>query len=119
MVCRWLTGAPDLPLSHARADVTVASMAPKGDVVALSASGEVMIDTRGGARALRVSWHHDLGVVVLSLWREERCVGTFRMSAAEVPALVNALVEGLAAAAPPKEQAVPHRPPPCWPFPRS
>ena len=39
------------------------------------------------------------GLVVLSLWREDRCVGTFRLEAEEVPALVNALVTGLAAAA--------------------
>lgn len=94
-------------------------MAPNGEMVALPASGEVLVDTRGGDRALRVSWHHDLGVVVLSLWREERCVGTFRLSAAEVPALVNALVEGLAVATPPRQQAVPDQPPPYWPFPRS
>lgn len=94
-------------------------MTTKADVVALPASGEVMLDTRGPDRALRVSWHHDLGVVVLSLWREECCVGTFRMSAAEVPALVNALVEGLAAAMPPQRQTPLHQPSPYWPFPRT
>ena len=34
--------------------------------------GRVFLDARGGDRALRVSWHHEAGVVVLSLWRGER-----------------------------------------------
>jgi len=60
---------------------------------------EMFPDTRGTERALRVSWHPEAGLVVLSLWREDRCVGTFRLEADEVPALVNTLVTGLAAAA--------------------
>ena len=59
---------------------------------------EMFPDTRGTERALRVSWHPEAGLVVLSLWREDRCVGTFRLEAGEVPALVNTLVTGLAAA---------------------
>ena len=68
-------------------------------VTALPARGEVFCDQRGTERALRVSWHSEVGLVVLSLWREDRCVGTFRLEAEEVPALVNALVTGLATAA--------------------
>ena len=68
-------------------------------VTALPARGEVFCDQRGTERALRVSWHSEVGLVVLSLWREDRCVGTFRLEAEEVPALVNALVTGLAPAA--------------------
>jgi len=30
-----------------------------------------------GRRGLRASWHGDRGVVVLSLWQEDLCVGTF------------------------------------------
>ena len=68
-------------------------------LTALPARGEVFADQRGTDRALRVSWHSELGLVVLSVWREDRCVATFRLEAEEVPALVNALVTGLAAAA--------------------
>ena len=68
-------------------------------VTALPTRGEIFLDARGSERALRVSWHPEVGLVVLSLWREDRCVGTFRLPAVEVPALVNALVTGLAEAA--------------------
>ena len=47
---------------------------------------------------LRVSWHHEAGMVVLSLWREGSCSGTFRLPVAEVPALVEVLREGLSEA---------------------
>jgi len=47
--------------------------------------------------ALRVSWHHDAGVVVLSLWLADTCTGTFRLLAEDVPGLLAALSSGLAA----------------------
>ena len=61
----------------------------------LPAAGEVFLDARGDRRALRVSWHGEAGLVVLSLWRESACVGTFRLAVEEVPALVEALRAGL------------------------
>jgi hypothetical protein len=67
-----------------------------GRIVALPARGEVVADARGGGRALRVSWHHDDGVAVLSLWRDDVCTGTVRVAAEDVPALAAALTEGLA-----------------------
>ena len=67
-----------------------------GEVVALPASGEVFADVRGEHRWMRVTWHDDQDVVVLSLWRDGRCVSTVRLDRAAVPALVTALVEGLA-----------------------
>jgi hypothetical protein len=60
----------------------------------------VLVDARGSGRAMRVTWHHeagDAGLVVLSLWRDQECVGSFRLEAADVPALVQTLVEGLGA----------------------
>lgn len=68
-------------------------------VLALPAHGEVFLDARGGDRVLRLSWHHEVGedgIVILSLWREGTCAGTFRLPTAEVPALVHALTQGLA-----------------------
>jgi hypothetical protein len=62
------------------------------------AAGEVFLDARGGARALRVAWHTEAGVVVLSLWRENACAGTFRLSVHEVPDLIDVLRAGLAQA---------------------
>jgi hypothetical protein len=57
--------------------------------------GEVFLDARGQGRALRLTWHHESDVVVLSLWREKVCAGTFRLSAADVNEFVDALVDGL------------------------
>jgi hypothetical protein len=64
----------------------------------LPVSGEVFLDARGGARALRVSWHSEAGLVVLSLWRDGTCAGTFRLGIAEVPDLIDVLRAGLARA---------------------
>lgn len=59
-------------------------------------------DTRGGGRALRVTWHHEPAphgdMVLLSLWREEECVSSFRLPVEEVPTLIEALRGGLDAA---------------------
>jgi hypothetical protein len=65
-------------------------------ILALPSRGEVFVDARGEGRALRVSWHHEDSVVVLSLWRDDTCAGTFRVAAQDVPALIDALVGGLA-----------------------
>ena len=42
--------------------------------------GEWLPDARDGDRALRVSWHAELGCVVLSTWRGDSCVGTVRLA---------------------------------------
>jgi len=57
--------------------------------------GEVFLDARGRGRALRLSWHPEADVVVLSLWRDQVCAGTFRMPHADVAAFIDALVDGL------------------------
>jgi len=64
------------------------------------ARGEVFLDPRGGDRSLRVTWHGDRGVVVLSLWRDSVCAGTFRLEADELPRFVRALAQGLPAEPP-------------------
>lgn len=57
---------------------------------------DIVLDERGEGRALRVTWHHDVGVAVVSVWRQDRCVGTVRVPAEEVPGLIAVLTEGLA-----------------------
>jgi hypothetical protein len=57
--------------------------------------GEVFLDARGSGRALRLTWHHDAGLVVLSLWRGEQCAGTFRLDSADVADFIDALVDGM------------------------
>ena len=64
----------------------------------LPRTGSVFLDSRGSDRALRVSWHHEAGVVVLSLWRDNVCAGSFRLSVGEVPVMIDALRAGLDAA---------------------
>jgi len=61
-------------------------------------AGEVFLDARGSSRTLRVSWHQEAGVVVLSLWRSGVCTATFRLPVDEVPDLVEALRGGLSQA---------------------
>jgi hypothetical protein len=61
----------------------------------LPRQGSIFLDARGGDRALRVSWHHESGLVVLSLWRDNVCAGTFRLGVQEVPELIEMLRRGL------------------------
>lgn len=53
--------------------------------------GSVFLDSRGDDRALRVSWHEEAGLVVLSLWRGNVCTGSFRLEPEQVPALIDTL----------------------------
>ncbi len=64
----------------------------------LPRTGGVFLDPRGEDRSLRVSWHAESDVVVLSLWRDNLCVGTFRLAVDEVPDLIDLLRAGLAEA---------------------
>jgi hypothetical protein len=61
----------------------------------LPATGEIFLDSRGDERALRVSWHYDTDLVVLSLWRDNVCTGSFRLGVEEVPQLIELLRSGL------------------------
>lgn len=61
--------------------------------------GEWFPDARAGDRALRVSWHLEMGCVVLSMWRDGGCVSTARLSPEDTARLIGVLADGLAAAA--------------------
>jgi hypothetical protein len=73
-----------------------------GDVVALQSSvpvpvparGEVFADARGEGRTLRVTWHAEEQVVVLSVWKGNRCTSTFQLRAEELPSMLTALTDG-------------------------
>ena len=65
-------------------------------VTSLPTAGEVFLDARGSGRALRVTWHGEADLVVLSLWHGGTCTGTFRMPVSEVPDLIDVLRDGLA-----------------------
>ena len=61
----------------------------------LPAVGSVFFDARGDDRALRVSWHPEADLVVLSVWRDNVCVASFRLAVEEVPELIELLRTGL------------------------
>ena len=73
-----------------------------GEVVALQAGspvavpdhGEVFADARGDGRTLRVTWHPEDELVVLSLWKAGRCIGTFRLRTEDLPQMLTALTDG-------------------------
>jgi hypothetical protein len=56
--------------------------------------GSIFLDTRGD-RALRVTWHSEADLVVISLWRDDLCTASFRLAVDEVPELVAMLRAGL------------------------
>ncbi|MCW2885106.1 MAG: hypothetical protein JWL58_1968 [Streptosporangiaceae bacterium] len=57
--------------------------------------GEVFFDDRGEDRALRLSWHPDAEVMVVSIWNSGACTGTFRLAAKDVPVLMETLSQGV------------------------
>jgi hypothetical protein len=68
---------------------------------------EWFVDARTPARRMQVTRHPDQALVVLSLWQGGHCTGTFRLRVGDSPALVHALVDGLAAAMPDEPAAAP------------
>ncbi len=61
----------------------------------LPTQGAVFFDPRDEGRFLRLSFHDDLGVFVLSLWRNDTCLGTFRLAVDEAPRLIHSMVGAL------------------------
>jgi hypothetical protein len=56
--------------------------------------GRVLFADEQGV-GLRATWHLEHGVVNLSVWRENRCVETFRLAVGDAARLAGFLVEGL------------------------
>ena len=50
-------------------------------------------DARGGGRALRATWHAEARVLVLSIWRDDVCIASHRLAAADLPAFAHLLTE--------------------------
>jgi hypothetical protein len=65
-------------------------------VIALPAHGRWAWDARGDGRAVRVSTHEAVGLLNLSIWRDDVCVGTVRLRPDDAATLINGLSEGLA-----------------------
>lgn len=62
----------------------------------LPVHGDVILDARGGARAMRLSWYAEGQLLVLSLWRGDTCSATFRLTRQQVVELIHSLTGGLA-----------------------
>ncbi len=61
----------------------------------LPTKGAVFFDPRDEGRSLRLSFHEDLGVFILSLWRDDTCLGTFRLAVEEAPRMIHSVVTAL------------------------
>jgi hypothetical protein len=57
---------------------------------------DLFLDHRGAGRGLRVTCHPDQGVVVISLWHDDRCTGSFRLPLEDSARLIAVLAAGLA-----------------------
>ncbi|MGH3448585.1 MAG: hypothetical protein ACRDQA_06235 [Nocardioidaceae bacterium] len=68
---------------------------PEGAPLPDRARGEVFLDARGNGRAMRLTWHHEAEMVVLSLWRSGTCAGTFRLAKDDIDTFIDTLVDGL------------------------
>jgi hypothetical protein len=60
---------------------------------ALSGRRDMFLDERG--TGLRVTWHPERDLVVLSVWQGDGCIGTFRMSVQDIPRLSGLLAAAL------------------------
>ena len=63
------------------------------NISALTGRRDVFLDERG--TGLRVTWHPERDLVVLSVWQGDGCVGTFRMSVQDIPRLSGLLAAAL------------------------
>ena len=63
--------------------------------------GTVFVDPRNAGRSLRLSWHPELALFVLSMWRDEACLGSLQLVPAEAARLVAELTATLASGYPP------------------
>jgi hypothetical protein len=53
-------------------------------------------DARQNGVYLRTTWHEEAGQFVVSTWNDDVCTGAVRVPAAEAPALIGMLADGLA-----------------------
>jgi hypothetical protein len=53
--------------------------------------GDVFADVRDDGRTMRISCHEDQGTVVVSLWHNSLCRGSFRLAADDLGRFISAL----------------------------
>jgi hypothetical protein len=64
-------------------------------VQAFPSHGDVFFDVRDDGRNLRINWHHERDLVVLSTWRHGTCIASCQIDRSDVPNLISQLVDGL------------------------
>jgi hypothetical protein len=69
-----------------------------GEVLPMPNVGDIFHDLRGDDRTMRVSYHQDRGVVVVSLWAATVCRGSFRLAGDDVGRL-GAFLSGIVSSA--------------------
>jgi hypothetical protein len=62
--------------------------------------GTIFVDRRDPSRSLRLSWHPELSLFVLSVWRGEVCLASFQLMPADAARLVGEVTDVLAAGFP-------------------
>ena len=65
----------------------------EAQVVDLPVGRVMFLDEQG--RGLRATWHLDRGFVNLSVWHDDHCSETFRLTVGDTARLVGFLVDGL------------------------
>ena len=73
-------------------------------VPVLPVTGGLYEDIRHDGHALRVSYHSDQQLCVVSIWRGDRCAAAVRLDRNEIPGVITGLLECLAYS-PPEQDA--------------
>jgi hypothetical protein len=81
------------------------------EVLPLPNLGDVFADVRAEDRAMRVSYHPDADVLVISLWSGRTCRATFQLPGRDLGRL-STLLTDIAARQPPAQPAQPAPPAP-------
>ncbi|MEP6853690.1 MAG: hypothetical protein ABJA87_13700 [bacterium] len=56
---------------------------------------DLFLDSRGVDRGLRVTCHPEEGLVVISLWHDDRCTGSFQLPVGDCARMIGVLATGL------------------------
>lgn len=74
--------------------MTAVAARPEAPVL-LPAAGGVYADTRDDGHALRVSYHPENTLCIVSIWRGNLCVGTVRLSRTDAAEVIGGLADCL------------------------
>jgi hypothetical protein len=81
------------------------------EALPLASSSKWFTDPRTPDRRMKVAWHPEAGVVVVSLWTRDQCTATFRLPVESAADLMHLLVDAVADdQAPPRPRPRPAAP---------